>query len=87
MVRVGDKRLLEMRSAFRTAAKCCGTCRVPDETDVDRLSVMYCVLSHLARLAVQNPDNKVAEDMFVKITKAYEALTDAAVRQFPPLES
>ena len=28
----------------------------------------------------QNPDNKVAEDMFMKIAKAYEALTDATVR-------
>lgn len=28
----------------------------------------------------QNPDNKVAEDMFMKIAKAYEALTDPTVR-------
>lgn len=27
----------------------------------------------------QNPDNKVAEDMFMKIAKAYEALTDPQV--------
>lgn len=29
---------------------------------------------------VQNPGNPVAEDMFMKIAKAYEALTDAQVR-------
>jgi preprotein translocase subunit Sec63 len=30
----------------------------------------------------KNPGNKMAEDMFMKIAKAYEALTDATVR--PP---
>ena len=31
-------------------------------------------------MTLQNPDNKVAEDMFMKIAKAYEALTDQQVR-------
>lgn len=34
----------------------------------------------LPGLGLQNPDNKVAEDMFMKIAKAYEALTDPQVK-------
>lgn len=57
----------------RVASKC----GVPNLGEIREILIDASVARCLD--SMQNPDNKVAEDMFMKIAKAYEALTDPTV--------